>query len=116
MQGQTGMITPVDLENTWTLTLTSKEILSVVIYSITFWKRLLSHSCVLKCCYSCLNIFKLLNFLSCTCFRVTKIQASDLWQLHVLIFLFSRELLNNRRERGIFIHFTRFVVLQMHWI
>ena len=48
MQGQTGMITPVDLENTWTLILTSKEILSVVIYSITFWKRLLSHSCVLK--------------------------------------------------------------------
>lgn len=39
MHEQTEMTTPVDLESTWILTLISKEILLVDIYSTTFWKR-----------------------------------------------------------------------------
>ena len=39
MHGQTEMIIPVDLENTWILTLISREILSVDTFSITFSKR-----------------------------------------------------------------------------
>ena len=38
MQEQTEMTTPVDLGNTWILTLISKETLLVDIYLTTFWK------------------------------------------------------------------------------
>ena len=39
MREQTEMTTPVGLGSTWILTLISKEILLVDIFSTTFWKR-----------------------------------------------------------------------------
>ena len=49
MQEQTEMTTPVDLGSTWILTLISKEILLVDIFSTTFWKRF-------DCTSVCMNI------------------------------------------------------------